>query len=102
MASEISKEFDSPDQEEAVDTPPMVDTGVTAPESPIVYDPFDSCPGCGLRLEQFDEETINLSIIVLATFVHRYPTVSTPWLLRILLCVGRFVEIFVRYNLLCF
>ncbi|XP_046839871.1 protein unc-79 homolog isoform X2 [Xenia sp. Carnegie-2017] len=89
MATEISKEFDSPDQEEAVDTPPLVHTGVTAPESPNVYDPFDSCPGCGLRLEQFDEETINLSIIVLATFVHRYPTVSTPWLLRILLCVGR-------------
>lgn len=94
MASEIAKEFDDPIQEEDVDStsisssiPNVAWTQVTDP--PDVYSAFEFCPGCGLCLEQFDEETINMCVIVLSTFVHRYPAVSTPWLLKILLCVGR-------------
>lgn len=97
VASEITKEFEVPSgQEDAVNspsvssfTPSAVAGNVSEPLD--TYNVFEFCPGCGLRLEQFDEETINMCIIVLSTFVHRYPSVSTPWLLRILLCVGRSV-----------
>ena len=96
MASEIAKEFEIPGQEDDVDSPSAASSTVNAGTGNVsepldTYNAFECCPGCGLRLEQFDEETINMSIIVLSTFVHRYPAVSTPWLLKILLCVGRLV-----------
>ena len=103
VASEITKEFEVPGQEDEVDSPSSVlgssvnASGVAASEPVDTYNAFEFCPGCGLRLEQFDEETINLCIIVLSTFVHRYPAVSTPWLLKILLCVGRLVVIVVSW-----
>jgi hypothetical protein len=96
MASEITKEFDMPGQEDDVDSPSAPGSTVNAAAGNVgepldTYNAFELCPGCGLRLEQFDEETVNMCIIVLSTFVHRYPAVSTPWLLKILLCVGRLV-----------
>ena len=60
-------------------------------------DPFDgdleldSCPECGTSLEQFDEETLNLCIVVLSTFVHQSPSMAMPFLLRMLECVARYV-----------
>lgn len=50
---------------------------------------LDSCPECGTSLEQFDEETLNLCIVVLSTFVHQSPSMAMPFLLRMLECVGR-------------
>ena len=92
VATEITKEFDFLSQDDELDSPSMASfTTQTAPvpEQQDTYNAFECCPGCELRLEQFDEETVNLCIIVLSTFVHRDPIVATPWLLRILLCVGR-------------
>ena len=98
VASEITKEFDVPNQEDDVDAPSVASSILNATAGNVsepldTYNAFEFCPGCGLRLEQFDEETINVCIIVLSTFVHRYPAVSTPWLLKILLCVGRLVSL---------
>ncbi|CAB4014192.1 Hypothetical predicted protein, partial [Paramuricea clavata] len=94
VASEITKEFEIPGQEDDVDSPSVTSSTPNATVGNVsepldMYNAFEFCSGCGLRLEQFDEETINMCIIVLSTFVHRYPVVSTPWLLKILLCVGR-------------
>lgn len=64
-------------------------------EGTIDKDPFegdlelDSCPECGTSLEQFDEETLNLCIVVLSTFAHQSPSMAMPLLLRILECVAR-------------
>lgn len=50
---------------------------------------LDSCPECGTSLEQFDEETLNLCIVVLSTFVHQSPSMAMPFLLRMLESVAR-------------
>ena len=52
---------------------------------------LDWCPDCGVSLEQFDEETLNLCIVVLSTFVHQSPSMAMPFLLRMLECVARYV-----------
>ena len=52
---------------------------------------LDWCPDCGVSLEQFDEETLNLCIVVLSTFVHQSPSMAMPFLLRMLESVARFV-----------
>ncbi|XP_025104233.1 protein unc-79 homolog isoform X4 [Pomacea canaliculata] len=49
----------------------------------------ERCSECNLVLEQYDDETIGLSITVLATFIHREPTLATPMLLNMLQCVSR-------------
>ena len=50
---------------------------------------LDSCPDCGTSLEQFDEETLNLCVVVLSTFVHQSPSMAMPFLLRMLECVAK-------------
>ena len=52
---------------------------------------LDWCPECGISLEQFDEETLNLCIVVLSTFVHQSPSMAMPFLLRMLESVARYV-----------
>lgn len=52
---------------------------------------LDWCPECGTSLEQFDEETLNLCIVVLSTFVHQSPSMAMPFLLRMLESVARYV-----------
>ncbi|KAK7493418.1 hypothetical protein BaRGS_00015318 [Batillaria attramentaria] len=49
----------------------------------------ERCSECNLVLEQYDDETIGLCITVLATFIHREPTLATPMLLNMLQCVSR-------------
>ena len=49
----------------------------------------DKCGECGAVLESYDEETISLSIVCLATFIHREPTLAAPLLLDMLQCVAR-------------
>lgn len=50
-----------------------------------------TCQECGVSIEQFDEETLNLSIVVLSTFVHKSPSMAMPLVLRMLESVGRSV-----------
>ncbi|XP_074630271.1 protein unc-79 homolog isoform X2 [Acropora palmata] len=50
---------------------------------------LDHCPDCRASLEQFDEETLNLCIVVLSTFANQNPAMAMPFLLRMLQCVAR-------------
>ena len=49
----------------------------------------ERCSECNLVLEQYDDETVGLCVTVLATFIHREPTLATPMLLNMLQCVSR-------------
>ena len=42
------------------------------------------CTQCNQPLENFDEDTICLSLICLSTFVHREPSMAAPFLPRLL------------------
>ena len=50
----------------------------------------ERCPECNAVLEQYDDETIGLCIIVLATYIHREPSLATPVLLESLIAVSRY------------
>uniref|UniRef100_A0A4W3HGP9 Unc-79 homolog, NALCN channel complex subunit n=1 Tax=Callorhinchus milii TaxID=7868 RepID=A0A4W3HGP9_CALMI len=49
----------------------------------------DRCHDCGAVLEEYDEETLGLAIVVLSTFTHLSPDLAAPLLLDILQSVGR-------------
>jgi len=50
----------------------------------------ERCSDCNAVLEQYDDETIGLSIVVLATYIHREPSLATPMLLESLIVVARY------------
>jgi hypothetical protein len=43
----------------------------------------DRCAECNAILEQYDDDVIGYCIVVLATFIHREPSLATP-LLRVM------------------
>lgn len=47
------------------------------------------CHDCGAVLEEYDEETLGLAIVVLSTFIHLSPDLAAPLLLDIMQSVGR-------------
>jgi hypothetical protein len=49
----------------------------------------DRCPDCNAVLESYDEETISLAVVCLATFIHREPGLAAPSLLDMLITVAR-------------
>lgn len=50
---------------------------------------MDRCAECNAILEQYDDDVIGYCIVVLATFIHREPSLATPLLLEMLQCVSR-------------
>ncbi|XP_060036956.1 protein unc-79 homolog isoform X3 [Erinaceus europaeus] len=56
-------------------------------EQPAVM--TDKCHDCGAVLEEYDEETLGLAIVVLSTFIHLSPDLAAPLLLDIMQSVGR-------------
>ena len=65
---------------------------VKKPQQPNRYSEntmVERCPECNAVLEQYDDETIGLCIIVLATYIHREPSLATPLLLESLIAVSR-------------
>ncbi|XP_071164350.1 protein unc-79 homolog isoform X1 [Mytilus edulis] len=50
---------------------------------------LDRCAECNAILEQYDDDVIGYCIVVLATFIHREPSLATPLLLEMLQCVSR-------------
>uniref|UniRef100_A0A8C4PWE9 Unc-79 homolog, NALCN channel complex subunit n=1 Tax=Eptatretus burgeri TaxID=7764 RepID=A0A8C4PWE9_EPTBU len=50
----------------------------------------DRCHDCGAVLEEYDEETLSLAIVVLSTFVHLSSGIAAPILLDLLQSVGRY------------
>ncbi|XP_053376174.1 protein unc-79 homolog isoform X2 [Mercenaria mercenaria] len=49
----------------------------------------ERCQDCSAILEQYDDEIIGLSVVVLATYIHREPSLATPMLLESLIAVSR-------------
>ena len=49
----------------------------------------DRCADCHVVLESYDDETVSLSIVCLATFIHREPALAAPLLLDMLHAVSR-------------
>lgn len=49
------------------------------------------CHDCGAILEEYDEETLGLAIVVLSTFIHLSPDLAAPLLLDIMQSVGRWL-----------
>ena len=54
------------------------------------------CADCGALLEEYDDDTISLAIVVLSTFVHRDPELAAPLLLEMLQVVGRWVAVWLN------
>lgn len=48
------------------------------------------CLDCGAILEECDDNTVSLAIVVLSTFIHRDPELAAPMLLEMLQVVGRY------------
>ncbi|XP_036113707.1 protein unc-79 homolog isoform X5 [Molossus molossus] len=72
--------------------PSIVSMFVPAPEEFTDEQPAvmtDKCHDCGAILEEYDEETLGLAIVVLSTFIHLSPDLAAPLLLDIMQSVGR-------------
>ncbi|XP_028922162.1 protein unc-79 homolog isoform X2 [Ornithorhynchus anatinus] len=72
--------------------PSIVSMFVPAPEDFADEQPTmmtDKCHDCGAILEEYDEETLGLAIVVLSTFIHLSPDLAAPLLLDIMQSVGR-------------
>uniref|UniRef100_A0A8B9ECK4 Unc-79 homolog, NALCN channel complex subunit n=1 Tax=Anser cygnoides TaxID=8845 RepID=A0A8B9ECK4_ANSCY len=72
--------------------PSIVSMFVPAPEEFADDQPTvmtDKCHDCGAVLEEYDEETLGLAIVVLSTFIHLSPDLAAPLLLDIMQSVGR-------------
>uniref|UniRef100_F6YC62 Unc-79 homolog, NALCN channel complex subunit n=1 Tax=Xenopus tropicalis TaxID=8364 RepID=F6YC62_XENTR len=72
--------------------PSIVSMFVPAPEDFTDDQPTimsDKCHDCGAVLEEYDEETLGLAIVVLLTFIHLSPDLAAPLLLDIMQSVGR-------------
>nr|XP_045011054.1 protein unc-79 homolog isoform X4 [Jaculus jaculus] len=72
--------------------PSVVSMFVPAPEELTDEQPpvmTDKCHDCGAILEEYDEETLGLAIVVLSTFIHLSPDLAAPLLLDIMQSVGR-------------
>ncbi|XP_052267084.1 protein unc-79 homolog [Dreissena polymorpha] len=50
---------------------------------------FERCLDCNAVLEEYDDDTIGLCVVVLATYIHREPSLATPMLLESLIAVAR-------------
>lgn len=50
---------------------------------------MDRCRDCGAILEEYDEETLALAVVVLSMFTHLSPDLAAPLLLDIMQSVGR-------------
>ncbi|XP_006879163.1 PREDICTED: protein unc-79 homolog [Elephantulus edwardii] len=72
--------------------PSIVSMFVPAPEEFTDEQPTmmtDKCHDCGAILEEYDEETLGLAIVVLSTFIHLSPDLAAPLLLDMMQSVGR-------------
>jgi len=52
---------------------------------------IDRCPECHVVLESYDDDTVSLCIVCLATFIHREPALAAPLLLDMLHAVSRYL-----------
>ncbi|XP_058847508.1 protein unc-79 homolog isoform X1 [Acipenser ruthenus] len=72
--------------------PSTVSMFVPAPEEFTDDQPTtmtDRCHDCGAVLEEYDEESLGLAVVVLSMFIHLSPDLAAPLLLDIMQSVGR-------------
>ncbi|KAL2095492.1 hypothetical protein ACEWY4_010211 [Coilia grayii] len=73
--------------------PSSVSMFVPAPEEFTDDQPTtmtDRCRDCGAVLEEYDEDTLGLAVVVLSMFIHLSPDLAAPLLLEILQSVSRY------------
>ncbi|KAJ3613698.1 hypothetical protein NHX12_019944 [Muraenolepis orangiensis] len=81
-----------PTKTSLLSAPSTVSMFVPAPEEFIDEQPTtmaDRCRDCGAVLEEYDEETLGLTVVVLSMFIHLSPDLAAPMLLDIMQSVGR-------------
>ncbi|XP_017270813.1 protein unc-79 homolog isoform X4 [Kryptolebias marmoratus] len=81
-----------PTKTSLLSAPSTVSMFVPAPEEFIDEQPTtmsDRCRDCAAVLEEYDEETLALAVIVLSMFIHLSPDLAAPMLLDIMQSVGR-------------
>uniref|UniRef100_A0A4W5RRT1 Unc-79 homolog, NALCN channel complex subunit n=1 Tax=Hucho hucho TaxID=62062 RepID=A0A4W5RRT1_9TELE len=80
-----------PTKTSLLSAPSTVSMFVPAPEEFIDDQPTtmtDRCRDCGAVLEEYDEETLGLAVVVLSMFIHLSPDQAAPLLLDIMQSVG--------------
>ncbi|KAH3873110.1 hypothetical protein DPMN_036336 [Dreissena polymorpha] len=50
---------------------------------------FERCLDCNAVLEEYDDDIIGLCVVVLATYIHREPSLAKPMLLESLMAVAK-------------
>uniref|UniRef100_A0AAR2KIR1 Unc-79 homolog, NALCN channel complex subunit n=1 Tax=Pygocentrus nattereri TaxID=42514 RepID=A0AAR2KIR1_PYGNA len=81
-----------PTKTSLLSAPSTVSMYVPAPEDFSDEQPTnmaDRCRDCGAVLEEYDEETLALAVVVLSMFIHLSPDLAAPLLLDIMQSVGR-------------
>ncbi|KAM7375844.1 hypothetical protein PAMP_005611 [Pampus punctatissimus] len=81
-----------PTKTSLLSAPSTVSMFVPAPEEFIDEQPTtmsDRCRDCAAVLEEYDEETLGLAVVVLSMFIHLSPDLAAPMLLDIMQSVGR-------------
>ncbi|XP_067224544.1 protein unc-79 homolog [Chanodichthys erythropterus] len=81
-----------PTKTSLLSAPSTVSMFVPAPEDFSDEQPTtmaDRCRDCGAVLEEYDEETLALAVVVLSMFIHLSPDLAAPLLLEIMQSVGR-------------
>ncbi|KAM6912742.1 protein unc-79 homolog isoform 3-T3 [Xenentodon cancila] len=82
----------APTKTSLLSAPSTVSMFVPAPEEFIDEQPTtmsDRCRDCAAVLEEYDEETLGLAVVVLSMFIHLSPDLAAPMLLDIMQSVGR-------------
>uniref|UniRef100_A0A672F5N2 Unc-79 homolog, NALCN channel complex subunit n=1 Tax=Salarias fasciatus TaxID=181472 RepID=A0A672F5N2_SALFA len=82
-----------PTKTSLLSAPSTVSMFVPAPEEFIDEQPTtmsDRCRDCAAVLEEYDEETLGLAVVVLSMFIHLSPDLAAPMLLDIMQSVGRY------------
>uniref|UniRef100_A0A668ABL4 Unc-79 homolog, NALCN channel complex subunit n=1 Tax=Myripristis murdjan TaxID=586833 RepID=A0A668ABL4_9TELE len=92
VSCNFTKRDCGPTKTSLLSAPSTVSMFVPAPEEFIDEQPTtmsDRCRDCGAVLEEYDEETLGLAVVVLSMFIHLSPDLAAPMLLDIMQSVGR-------------
>ncbi|XP_016420210.1 protein unc-79 homolog isoform X1 [Sinocyclocheilus rhinocerous] len=102
MKRQLEHQSSAPQNINTWDTGPVKTSLLSAPSTVSMFVPApedfsdeqpttmaDRCRDCGAVLEEYDEETLALAVVVLSMFIHLSPDLAAPLLLEIMQSVGR-------------
>ncbi|XP_058605532.1 protein unc-79 homolog isoform X2 [Onychostoma macrolepis] len=102
MKRQLEHQSSAPQNISTWDTGPVKTSLLSAPSTASMFVPApedfsdeqpttmaDRCRDCGAVLEEYDEETLALAVVVLSMFIHLSPDLAAPLLLEIMQSVGR-------------